>query len=67
METKRKLHDMGAIPLLDAIAAQDDDLAIGMSFEQRISLMSTKPIHHLLITRLKDLSVELDYDTQKQT
>ena len=39
METKRKLRDMGATTLLDAIAAQDDDLVMGMSFEQRISLI----------------------------
>ena len=39
METKRKLRDMGATTLLDAIAAQDDDLVMGMGFEQRISLI----------------------------
>ena len=39
METKRKLRDMGATTLLDAIAAQDEDLVMGMSFEQRISLI----------------------------
>lgn len=39
METTRKLRDMGATTLLDAIAAQDDDLVMGMSFEQSISLI----------------------------
>ena len=39
MEAKRKLRDMGATTLLDAIAAQDDDLVKGMSFEQRINLI----------------------------
>ena len=42
MVTKRKLRDMGATTLLDAIAAQDDDIVIGMSFEQRINLIVHK-------------------------
>lgn len=34
-ETRRKLRDMAAGPLLDALLAQDDTLTLGMSFEQR--------------------------------
>src|SRR5699024_6975604 len=37
-ETRRKLRDMAAGPLLDALPAQDDTLTLGMSFEQRIQL-----------------------------
>lgn len=37
-ETRRKLRDMAAGPLLDALLAQDDTLTLGMSFEQRIQL-----------------------------
>ncbi|MGP5602896.1 ATP-binding protein [Corynebacterium casei] len=39
METKRKLRDMGATTILDAIASQDDALVMGMGFEQRMSLI----------------------------
>src|SRR5690625_1160024 len=35
---RRKLRDMAAGPLLDALLAQDDTLTLGMSFEQRIQL-----------------------------
>lgn len=38
IETRRKLREMAAGPLLDALVAQDDTLTLGMSFEQRISL-----------------------------
>lgn len=38
-ETRRKLRDMAAGPLLDALLAQDDTLTLGMSFEQRIQLV----------------------------
>src|SRR5699024_8333135 len=37
-ETRRKLRDMAAGPLLDALLAQDETLTLGMSFEQRIQL-----------------------------
>lgn len=37
-ETKRKLREMAAVPLLEALSVQDDTLTLGMSFEQRISL-----------------------------
>ena len=35
-ETKRKLREMGAAALLDAFEAQDDALAMGLSFEERV-------------------------------
>lgn len=38
-ETRRKLRDMAAGPLLDALLAQDETLTLGMSFEQRIQLI----------------------------
>jgi len=38
-DTRRKLRDMSAGPLLDALLAQDDTLTLGMSFEQRIHLV----------------------------
>jgi DNA replication protein DnaC len=38
-DTRRKLRDMAAGPLLDALLAQDDTLTLGMSFEQRIQLV----------------------------
>lgn len=38
-DTRRKLRDMAAGPLLDAILAQNDTLTLGMSFEQRIQLV----------------------------
>ena len=37
-ETRRKLRDMAAGSLLDALLAQDDTLTLGMSFEQRLQL-----------------------------
>lgn len=37
-ETNRKLRDMGASYLLDALEAQDDDLCMGMSFTERIQV-----------------------------
>lgn len=39
METKRKLRDMGATTILEAITSQDDALVMGMGFEQRMSLI----------------------------
>ena len=39
METKRKLRDMGATTILEAIVSQDDALVMGMGFEQRMSLI----------------------------
>ena len=32
IETKRKLREMGATPLLDAFTAQDEALVLGMGF-----------------------------------
>ena len=37
-ETRRKMRDMAAGPLLDALLAQDEILTLGMSFEQRLQL-----------------------------
>ncbi len=37
-ETKRKLREMAAGPLLEALQAQDETLTLGMSFEERIRL-----------------------------
>ncbi|MEO2095617.1 MAG: hypothetical protein ABGX90_00490 [Brachybacterium sp.] len=39
IETKRKLREMGATAMLDAIEAQDEALVLGMSFEDRIQLV----------------------------
>jgi hypothetical protein len=38
-ETKRKLREMGAAPLLEAIEAQDDALVLGLAFEDRLRLV----------------------------
>jgi DNA replication protein DnaC len=38
IETKRKLREMGAADLLGALEAQDDQLAIGLPFGERIRL-----------------------------
>jgi DNA replication protein DnaC len=38
-ETKRKLREMGAAPLLEAIEAQHEDHVIGMSFHERLALV----------------------------
>ena len=37
-ETKRKLREMGASSLVDALDIQDDTLTLGMVFEERIKL-----------------------------
>lgn len=37
-ETKRKLREMAAVPLLEALFAKNDALTLSVSFEQRISL-----------------------------
>lgn len=39
IETKRKLREMGATALLDAIDAQDDTHVLGMPFEDRLQLV----------------------------
>ena len=39
IETKRKLREMGAVPLLEALEAQDENLVLGMSFEERLRLV----------------------------
>lgn len=39
IESKRKLREMGATTLLEAIEGQDDTLALGMSFEDRIQVL----------------------------
>ena len=39
IETKRKLREMGATALLEAIEAQDEPLVLGMPFEDRIQLV----------------------------
>ncbi len=38
-ETKRKLREMGAPALIDALETQDDTLTVGMVFEERIKLV----------------------------
>lgn len=38
-ETKRKLREMGAQPLLEALEAQHDDHVVGMSFGERLQLV----------------------------
>lgn len=37
-ETKNKMRDMGAEPLLDALSALDDGLTLGLSFEEKLKL-----------------------------
>src|SRR5699024_1717499 len=37
-ETKRKLREMGAVPLLEALQAQDDTLTMGLSFQEQLAL-----------------------------
>ena len=39
IESKRKLREMGATALLEAIEGQDDTLTLGMSFEERIQIL----------------------------
>ena len=43
-ETNRKLRDMGAACLVDAIEAQDDGLCMGMTFVERMQ-MATDEAH----------------------
>lgn len=38
-ETTRKLRDMGATALVEAINAEDPDLVLGMGFEERLGLI----------------------------
>jgi len=38
-ETKRKLREMGAAPILEALEAQDETLVLGMAFEERLRLI----------------------------
>ncbi|AZL05764.1 ATP-binding protein [Brevibacterium aurantiacum] len=38
-ETKRKLREMGAVALLEALESQDEDLTMGMSFDERLRLV----------------------------
>ena len=51
-ETKRKLREMNAGELLEAIDTQDETLSISLSFEERVRLVvddaySTLPIRRL--------------------
>lgn len=38
-ETKRKLREIGALPMLEALEAQDETLVLGMAFEERLRLI----------------------------
>lgn len=42
-ETKRKLREMGAVPMLEALEAQDEALVLGMAFEERLRRSWTRP------------------------
>jgi hypothetical protein len=42
-ETKRKLREMGAQPLLEALEAQHDDHVVGISFGERLQLVWSVP------------------------
>lgn len=55
-ETRRKLREMAAGPLLDALSAQDDSLTLGMSFEQRIGLAVDEATPRSLTQKSKDSS-----------
>lgn len=48
-ETKRKLRDMGASDLLDALAAQDEGLCMGMSCAERVQ-MAVDEAHSAFVT-----------------
>ena len=37
-ETRRKLRDMGASDLLDALAAQDEGMCLGMTCAERVQM-----------------------------
>lgn len=39
IETKRKLREMGATPLLEALETQDETLTLGMAFGERLRLV----------------------------
>ena len=62
-ETKRKLREMGATPLLEALESQDEDLTMGMSFDERLGVnprkwtrqcvLSGSNIHHRCIIDLE--------------
>ena len=39
IETKRKLREMGAAALLDALEAQNETLTLGLGFDERIRLV----------------------------
>lgn len=39
IETKRKLREMGATALLDAVEAQNEGHVLGMSFEDRLQIL----------------------------
>ena len=49
VETKRKLREMGATPLLEAIQTQDEALVLGLGFEERIRIIveGTLSLHPL--------------------
>lgn len=38
IETKRKLREIGAAPLLEALEAEDENLVLGMGFDERLRL-----------------------------
>ena len=38
VETKRKLRDMGASDLLDALEAQDEGMCMGMTCAERVQM-----------------------------
>jgi hypothetical protein len=41
IETKRKLREMGATPLLEALEAHDDTLTLGMGFGWHVALVGS--------------------------
>lgn len=50
METRRKLRDMGASDLLDALDAQDDSLCMGMTCSERLQ-MAVDEAHSAFVTQ----------------
>ena len=54
-ETRRKMRDMGADELLDALLAQDDAACMGIPFEQRIQMAVDEAHAGYVADRIRNL------------
>ena len=66
-ETKRKRREMGATALLDALESQDEDLTMGLSFDERLRLVVDEAHSMFNHAKVEDSSDGPGCDTRPRT